>query len=67
MASPIPTPSEAPSEKEIAFARQQVEAYEAATRAGSGSSSTGGMLVDAASLRLFQAVLDRARETGRIE
>jgi citrate lyase subunit beta/citryl-CoA lyase len=57
----------APSDKEIAFAREQVAAYEAATQAGSGSSSTGGMLVDAASLRLFQAVLDRAKQTGRIE
>ena len=57
----------APSDKEIAFARTQVEAYEAATRSGEGASSAGGMLVDAASLRLFQAVLDRARKTGRIE
>lgn len=57
----------APSEKEIAFARAQVEAYQKATASGEGAGSTGGMLVDAASLRLFQAVLDRARQTGRIE
>jgi citrate lyase subunit beta/citryl-CoA lyase len=57
----------APSEKEIAFARVQIEAYEAATRGGEGAGSAGGMLVDAASLRLFQAVIDRARQTGRIE
>jgi len=57
----------APSEKEIAFARVQVEAYEKATQGGQGAGSAGGMLVDAASLRLFQAVLDRARQTGRIE
>lgn len=55
----------APSDKEIAFARTQVKAYEEATKGGAGASSTGGMLVDAASLRLFQAVLDRARLTGR--
>ena len=57
----------APSEKEIAFARAQIEAYEAATQKGEGSGSAGGMLVDAASLRLFQAVIDRARQTGRID
>jgi len=57
----------APSDKEIAFARAQVEAYEKATQGGQGAGSAGGMLVDAASLRLFQAVLDRARQTGRIE
>jgi len=57
----------APSDKEIAFAREQLAAYEAATRSGAGAGSTGGMLVDAASLRLFQAVIDRARQTGRIE
>ena len=57
----------APSEKEIALARAQVEAYQKATEGGEGAASTGGMLVDAASLRLFQAVLDRAKQTGRIE
>jgi citrate lyase subunit beta/citryl-CoA lyase len=57
----------APSDKEIAFARAQVEAYRKATEGGEGAGSTGGMLVDAASLRLFQAVLDRARQTGRID
>jgi citrate lyase subunit beta/citryl-CoA lyase len=57
----------APSEKEIAFARAQLAAYEAASRSGAGAGSAGGMLVDAASLRLFQAVIDRARRTGRIE
>lgn len=67
--SQIPIANEvfAPSEKEIAFARAQLEAYEAATKSGAGAGSAGGMLVDAASLRLFQAVIDRARRTGRIE
>lgn len=56
----------APSAKEIAFAKTQVEAYRKATEGGEGASSSGGMLVDAASLRLFQAVLDRAERTGRL-
>jgi citrate lyase subunit beta/citryl-CoA lyase len=64
---PIANEVFAPSDEEIAFARKQVEAYEAATKSGEGASSAGGMLVDAASLRLFQAVLDRARQTGRLE
>ena len=56
----------APTEKEIAFAQQQVDAYKKATESGEGAGSTGGMLVDAASLRLFQAVLDRAQQCGRL-
>lgn len=56
----------APSQKEIAFAKAQVEAYKKATEGGEGAGSTGGMLVDAASLRLFQPILDRAKLTGRL-
>jgi citrate lyase subunit beta/citryl-CoA lyase len=56
----------APTEKEIDFAKEQVAAYKKATEGGEGAGSTGGMLVDAASLRLFQAVLDRAKLTGRL-
>ena len=56
----------APTQKEIDFARTQVDAYKKATEGGEGAGSTGGMLVDAASLRLFQAVLDRAKQTGRL-
>jgi len=52
----------APTAKEIAFAQSQVDAYRKATESGEGAGSTGGMLVDAASLRLFQAVLDRAKQ-----
>jgi citrate lyase subunit beta/citryl-CoA lyase len=67
--SQIPIANEvfAPSDKEIAFARKQLEAYETATKSGAGAGSAGGMLVDAATLRLFQAVIDRAKQTGRIE
>lgn len=64
---PIANDVFAPSEQEIEFARKQLEAYEIATQSGAGAGSAGGMLVDAASLRLFQAVIDRAKRTGRIE
>ena len=56
----------APTQKEIEFAKAQVEAYKKSAEGGEGAGSTGGMLVDAASLRLFQAVLDRAEQTGRL-
>jgi len=36
----------APSEKEIEFAKKQVEAYEKAAAGGEGAGSTGGMLVE---------------------
>jgi citrate lyase beta subunit len=42
------------------------EAYEAAERGGEGAAGASGILVDAASVRIFRAVLDRARLTGRI-
>jgi citrate lyase subunit beta/citryl-CoA lyase len=57
----------APSEREIAIARRMCEAYEASEKEGAGAASAGGTLVDAASVRIFAAVLDRARLTGRIE
>lgn len=56
----------APTQKEIEFAKAQVDAYKQSAEGGEGAGSTGGMLVDAASLRLFQAVLDRAEQTGRL-
>ena len=54
-----------PTEKEIALAQRMCDAYEAAQRGGEGSAGESGMLVDAASLRIFQGVLERARLTGR--
>ena len=57
----------APSDKEISLARRMCETYEAAEKAGSGAAGAGGILVDAASVRIFEAVLERARLTGRIE
>jgi len=56
----------APSQKEIDLARRMCEAYQASEQGGAGAGSSGGILVDAASVRIFQAVLDRAQLTGRI-
>jgi citrate lyase subunit beta/citryl-CoA lyase len=55
----------APTEQEIALARRMCDAYRAAEKAGAGSAGAGGFLVDAAAVRIFEAVLERARLTGR--
>jgi citrate lyase subunit beta/citryl-CoA lyase len=54
-----------PTEKEIALAKRMCDAYEAAQKGGEGAAGESGMLIDAASLRIFQGVLERARLTGR--
>jgi citrate lyase subunit beta/citryl-CoA lyase len=53
----------APTDKEIEVARRMCDAYEAAQRGGAGAAGESGVLVDAASLRIFQGVLERARLT----
>ncbi len=55
----------APTEKEIALAKRMCDAYEAAQSGGAGAAGESGVLVDAASVRIFQGVLERARLTGR--
>jgi len=56
----------APSEREIGIAKKMVEAYEASVKAGDGAAGAGGMLVDAATVRLYQPVIDRAKQIGMI-
>jgi citrate lyase subunit beta/citryl-CoA lyase len=55
----------APTEAEIALARRMCDAYRAAEQGGAGAAGAGGFLVDAAAVRIFDAVLERARLTGR--
>src|SRR5207245_1846452 len=55
----------APTEHEITLARRMCDAYRAAEKAGAGSAGASGVLVDAAAVRIFEAVLERARLTGR--
>ncbi len=64
---PIANDVFAPTEQEIAFARRMCEAYEQASRGGAGAAGSSGLLVDAASVRIFEGVLERARLTGRLE
>jgi citrate lyase subunit beta/citryl-CoA lyase len=56
----------APTQGEIGLARRMCEAYEASKQDGQGAAGSGGFLVDAASLRIFEAVLERARRSGRL-
>ena len=55
----------APTANEIDLARRMCEAYEAAEKAGEGAAGAGGVLVDAATVRIFEGVIERARLTGR--
>ena len=50
----------APSKDAITTARQQKSAFEEAVAAGQGAISVDGVMVDAASIRLVQNLLDRA-------
>jgi citrate lyase subunit beta / citryl-CoA lyase len=56
---PIANDVFSPTEKEITLAKRMVEAYESASSGGAGAGSASGVLVDAASVRIFQAVLER--------
>jgi citrate lyase subunit beta/citryl-CoA lyase len=56
----------APSPREIEQAQKMVDLYHESLEQGAGAGGKGGMLVDAATLRLYQPVLDRARVTGKL-
>ena len=56
----------APTAEEIANAKATIEAYEASARGGEGAKALGGMMIDAATARIFETVLERARLTGRL-
>lgn len=50
----------APTEAEVDRARQAVAAVQEAEAAGAGAANLGGMMIDAATARIFQVTLDRA-------
>ena len=53
-----------PTEREIAQARSVVEAVRQAEASGSGAASLNGVMIDAATARIFETVLDRATKSG---
>jgi citrate lyase subunit beta / citryl-CoA lyase len=57
----------APTEAEIAQARAVVAAVREAEAAGAGAANYNGMMVDAATTRIFEGVLDRARRARLVE
>ena len=61
---PIANSVFAPSAEEIAWAQRVLEAYAAASAEGRGVLTVDGHMVDAASLRMAQSVLERARQAG---
>jgi citrate lyase subunit beta / citryl-CoA lyase len=50
----------APTADEVERAREAVEAVRKAEASGAGAASLGGMMIDAATARIFQVTLDRA-------
>lgn len=61
---PIANEVFAPTSEEIARARAAIEAVREAEAGGAGAASMGGMMIDAATARIFQTVLDRAERAG---
>lgn len=55
-----------PTKNEIEAAQRMVDAYNQSLASGDGAGGEGGTLVDAATLRLFEPVLDRARLIGLV-
>jgi len=53
-----------PSEAEVTKAKRIVEAMEQAAREGKGAVSLDGRLIDIASIRQAQALLDKAKQSG---
>lgn len=54
-----------PSEAEVAKARRVVEAMQQAAKEGKGAVSLDGKLIDIASIRMAEALLDKAKAMGR--
>ena len=53
-----------PTEREISQARAVVAAVREAEAAGAGAASLNGMMIDAATARIFETVLTRAQQAG---
>ena len=64
--SQVPIANEvfSPTEEEIERARATVEAVRRAEAEGAGAADLGGVMIDAATARIFEAVLERAQRAG---
>ena len=55
-----------PTEKEVAQAKSIIAKVREAEAAGLGSANNNGVMIDAATARIFEIVLERARQTARL-
>lgn len=55
-----------PSPEEVAWSLRVVEAYERALQEGQGAVALDGRMIDAASLRMAQVVVEKARQAGLV-
>jgi citrate lyase subunit beta / citryl-CoA lyase len=55
-----------PTEREIQRAKEIVDAVQQAEAQGLGAANLNGTMIDAATTRIFEGVLERARQTGRL-
>ncbi|MGI9344762.1 MAG: HpcH/HpaI aldolase/citrate lyase family protein, partial [Gammaproteobacteria bacterium] len=53
-----------PSQADVDFAREIIDVYKKSVAAGRGAVAHQGVMVDAASVRLFQNTVDRADLIG---
>ena len=56
----------APSPWEIKQAQKMIDLYNESVAKGAGAGGKGGQLVDAATLRVYEPMLERAPATGRL-
>ncbi len=61
---PIANEVFAPTASEVERARSVVDAVRAAEATGEGAANLGGMMIDAATARIFEGVLERAKLAG---
>ena len=54
----------APTAHEIERAKAVIDAVRSAEASGEGAANLGGMMIDAATARIFETVLDRAKQAG---
>lgn len=56
-----------PTQQELDVAIKMIDVYRRSVEVASGANKAGDMMVDAATVRLYQPVVDRARQIGMIE
>ena len=55
-----------PTDSEIQRAQRVINQVREAEAAGTGAANAGGVMIDAATARLYEVTLERARLTGKL-